>query len=110
MTALWLVENRRLDTPGSPLESQGVVRKLCQKVPLTATPLSSGDRIRTTGQNPDNNASFNSRGAKCSAFSAQTSVDDADLETLTDAWPDLPPPIKAAILALVRVAVESEER
>jgi hypothetical protein len=47
--------------------------------------------------------------AQNAAHSLAISTLDPDLETLTDAWPDLPPAIKRAVMALVRVASDRDE-
>lgn len=40
--------------------------------------------------------------AKSAALSAKTSEIDPELQTINEAWPTLPEPLRAAVLAIVR--------
>lgn len=53
---------------------------------------------------PKNSTTLVPGGAKSGALAPAKPVIDPDLAALIDAWPRLPEPIKAGILALVRVA------
>ena len=44
------------------------------------------------------------RGAECGALDGQTALHGGDLRRLIDAWPTLPDPVRAGILAMVEVA------
>jgi hypothetical protein len=47
---------------------------------------------------------FQAGGAESGALGAQNAVSDPDLQTIIDAWPNLPEDSKAAILAMVKAA------
>jgi hypothetical protein len=54
---------------------------------------------------PRNDGQPAAGGAKSGAASPDRSPADPDLARLVDAWPTLPPPIRAAVLALVETAL-----
>ncbi|MCZ6734540.1 MAG: hypothetical protein O7F17_03720 [Planctomycetota bacterium] len=47
------------------------------------------------------------RAAPSAARSVESDPIDPDLATVIDAWPSLPKPVKAGIVALVNTAIES---
>jgi hypothetical protein len=65
---------------------------------------SGGGGIRTTPETHDKTALFAEGGAKSGALATQTDPIDPDLSRILAAWPLLPAPIRAAILALVGTA------
>ena len=60
--------------------------------------------IEPTVNSPENTAFSVQGGAESGALGTQTPAIDPALATLIDAWPTLPEPIRAGILAMVRAA------
>ena len=65
---------------------------------------SGEDRIRTPHENPENTADSIVDGAKSGSLAARNKNTDNDLSQLVAAWPFLPKPIRAGILAMIRAA------
>jgi len=70
----------------------------CESPQYTAHAFSGEGGIRTTLEIPANSALLDERAAKSDALT----VTDPDLLHVVRSWPDLPEPIKLAVLALVR--------
>jgi hypothetical protein len=66
--------------------------------------MSGGDGIRTLPETPDKMPVLRQASAKSGAVRPQDSPIGADLASVIDAWPDLPEPIRAGVLAMVRAA------
>jgi hypothetical protein len=76
-----------------------------QAAPSRGREKASGEGgIRTTRVFPEEPALPADRGAQSGAPATQTRPADPDLAALVVAWPNLPEPIKAGILAMIRAA------
>lgn len=62
------------------------------------------DRIRTCAANAGNSAGWPESGAESGALCAQNDPFDPQLAAVVEAWPTLPEPIKAGVLAMIRAS------
>ena len=60
--------------------------------------------VEHPAQTPKKTADSGWDGAESGALGAQRAEIDPDLAAVIDAWPDLPPAVKAGIAAMVKVA------
>lgn len=72
-----------------------------------AKSLSGEDRIRTPHENTGESTVSDQSGAESGAIDDESEPADPNLSAVIDAWPTLPGPIKAGILAMVRAAGRS---
>jgi hypothetical protein len=72
-----------------------------------AQSLSGEDRIRTPHENTGESTVSDQSGAESGAIDDESEPADPNLSAVIDAWPTLPGPIKAGILAMVRAAGRS---
>ena len=64
----------------------------------------AGAGIEHPPQNGANSSAAGQSGAECGALAAPKATLDPQLAAVVEAWPTLPEPIKAGILAMVRAA------
>ncbi len=90
LAGLW--ENVRLPARTESHDSQFMGRTGLEPVTVTARKNSKLQNQAVSG------------GAESGADSADLAQIDSDLQHIIDAWPDLPEPIKAGVLAMVKAA------
>lgn len=73
-----------------------------------ADKLSGWGGIRTFQENTENSNNPSQSGAESGAVGAQSDVTDPDLAGVVKAWPTLPAPIRAGIVAMVKAAANGE--
>ena len=70
--------------------------------------ISGEDRTRTSAGNAGETGPWPESGAESGALSGESTPTDANLQAVVDAWPSLPDPVKAGILAMVTAAAKAE--
>ena len=64
--------------------------------------------IETPANAPDHNTLSTVNGAKSGAFSTSPEIDPA-LAALINAWPSLPQPVRAGIIAMVKASTATDK-
>lgn len=63
--------------------------------------------LEHTDNSTEKARSLQAGGAECGALGAPNLPDDPDLRQIADAWADLPPALRAGIVAMVGAATEN---
>jgi hypothetical protein len=69
-----------------------------------------GNQLRRPLDSSGNSTIDSQSGAESGALGAGDLPDDAELNAVIDAWPNLPPAIKAGVLAMIRATAPAENR